>query len=142
VLGHIRIRSIASVGPHWCNGQRSSLNWRRSFCPRNSDRRNKTIARARNSFDETRIISVVIEGSAKFLQNHIEAAIEIHEGAVRPEIISQKFTGNNLARMLQKQQQNAKRLVLYLYAHTITEERFVGDVGLEQTESKAARGGS
>src|SRR5689334_19468495 len=126
-----------------------SVNWNldsgcspRRFCDDDGDWRNETVSGARNGFDEARVVGIVIKGSAKLLENHIKAAVEINEGTVGPEIAPQLITRDDLTGMLQKHEQNTEGLVLNLYAQTIAGERFVGDIGLEQTESEAARGGS
>jgi hypothetical protein len=49
------------------------------------DRREETITLPGNGFDKARVLRIILNGGAEFLQGGVEAAVKINVSPVRPE---------------------------------------------------------
>lgn len=112
------------------------------FLARRNDRSDEAVAVTRNCLDESRVIGIVIDSGAKFLEDHIKAAVEVDEGAFRPKMSSQFLAADNFSRVFKQDEQDAEGLVLDLDAHAIAGQSLLGDVRFKEAESEAARRGS
>src|SRR2546422_922692 len=77
--------------------------------------RNKAISPLGKRLDETRFVGTVPESFAQSVDGFVQPTIEVTEGALRPQLLSEFFPGNSLAGMLQQQHERLKRLVLQFY---------------------------
>lgn len=75
------------------------LGWLLAYC---NDWRDEAVAVAGNSFDESGIFRAVIESGAKFLEDHIKAAIEVDKRAFRPKMSSQLIAADDFTGTLKQ----------------------------------------
>jgi hypothetical protein len=75
---------------------------------------NETITALGKGFDEARLIRLVVQGLAQFLDGCIEAVVEIHERVFGPKPLAKLFSSDQLAGLLQQDGQYLQRLILKL----------------------------
>src|SRR5581483_1620838 len=90
---------------------------------------------ARHSFNEPWIVRRVGKGGPQFPDGGVQTIVKFHIGIFGPELLSQFVTAYKLARPLQKDRQNFKRLVLQPDSNTAFGEPRVGEICLEQPKS-------
>jgi hypothetical protein len=72
----------------------------------------KAIAAAGERLDEPRVVGVVAERGPQAFHRGVEAVLEVHVGAVGPELAAQLLPGHHVARAPQEQAQDFERLFL------------------------------
>jgi len=100
------------------------------------DRRYKAISASRDSFNEAGVVRVLVDCGTQFLENYVQASVEVNECALRPEPLSQFFTADDISGVLQEQDKNAKGLVLNFDAEAIPRQSALGYVRLKQAEAE------
>src|SRR5437763_9296135 len=100
-------REYLSYGSIWRDRR-----YRRSFSSFFGDWCNETVATARHGFNKARVLGIVGKDSPQTLQNDVKAALEVDEGSVGPEPLSEFIAGNNFSRPFQKDRQDAEGLFL------------------------------
>lgn len=76
------------------------------------DRREKAVALAGHGFDETRILRVILDGGAEFLQGGVEATVKIDVGSFGPQRLAKLFARDDLTGPLKEQRKDAEGLFL------------------------------
>src|SRR5438034_2270355 len=84
--------------------------WRRG--PRLCDRGDEPVTPAREGLDVTGAFGRVAQGFPQLPYGRVEAVVEVDERVRGPELVPQLLSGHHLARTLQEQGQQAKRLIL------------------------------
>ena len=70
------------------------------------------ITTTRHRLDEPRLVGIVAERSAQALDGGVQAVLEVDEGAVRPETMTQLVARDDFARALEHEPENLERLIL------------------------------
>jgi hypothetical protein len=73
---------------------------------------NEAVTAARNGFDVTWLVCVVSEGGADLIDGEVDAAFEVDECVVSPNVLVDLFAGDNLSGALCQEQEHGKRLRL------------------------------
>jgi hypothetical protein len=109
------------------------------------DRSNETVAALRKSFDETRIVGLVGERVAEFVDSSVQAVFEIDEGVFGPEALLELLAGDDHTGLFEEDGQDLERPILDFEADAGFAE-FAGEqVGFVRAEAddrgKLGRGG-
>jgi len=96
----------------------------------------EAVPAAGNRFNETRVLGIVVNGGAKFLEDDVEATVKVDIGAFGPESLAQLFTRNDFACPFQQKNQDPEGLVLNLDAYTVAHQRAIGRICLEQSKTE------
>jgi hypothetical protein len=103
------------------------------------DRRNETIAAAGQSFDEAGILGRIAERFAELIDRGSKAVVEVDDGVAAPEALLNFFAGHQLARAIEKANQDAKGLRLQPDADA-GPAQFTGfGISLEKAEGEPGR---
>ena len=78
-------------------------------------RADEPVAAARQRLHEARVVGIVAERRAQPLHGGVEAVLEIHVGAVRPQLPPQLLARHHLAGPPQQQAKDFERLILQAY---------------------------
>jgi hypothetical protein len=93
------------------------------------------VAAARHRLDELRLVGVVAERRAQPLHGGIQAVLEIHEGAGRPQPLANAVAGDHVSGLLEQQLQDLEGLVLQARAPVRRAQLAGVDVEFERAES-------
>ena len=77
-----------------------------------SHRADEPVTLSGKGFDKTRVFRRIAQRLSQPADCLIQALIEIHKGASRPELLDQLFTGDELAGRFEKRRQDVEGLVL------------------------------
>src|SRR5437867_6044859 len=97
--------------------------------------RNKAISPLGKRLDETRFVGAVPESFAQSVDGFVQPAIEVTEGALRPQLLSEFFPCNNLTGMLQQQYERLKRLALQFYFRALPPQLAGPSVDVEDSKT-------
>src|SRR6516164_2121446 len=81
-------------------------------------RSDETVPSPRERLDVPRLFCVVPERCANLVDAKIDAPLEIDEGVVAPETLTNFFAGYDVTRAFCKQEQNSRRLQAQLDRHS------------------------
>jgi hypothetical protein len=84
---------------------------------------------------EARDLGVIAERDTEPADGSVQTVLEIDEGSMRPEPLTEFLPPDELARPLEQRQQNAQRLFLQRNAESALAELAAGDLQLERAES-------
>ena len=79
---------------------------------RRSYRSYKTVASAGNGFQKPGIIGRVVQGLAELPYRRVQRGVKLYKRIVRPQLLMDFFSGDELTWMLQQLHKNPKRLLL------------------------------
>jgi hypothetical protein len=74
--------------------------------------RDEAVAAARNGFDIAWLVCAVSQCGADLIDGEVDAAFEVDEGVVAPDVLVDFFAGDNLSGALCQEQEHGKRLRL------------------------------
>ena len=94
------------------------------------------IPAARNGLDERRLVGIVTERGAQPLDRRIEAVLEIDEGPLGPQTLTQLLPRDDFARLLEHEPQDLERLFLQAHAHTAAAQLARAHIQLEAPEAQ------
>ena len=98
------------------------------------DGRDESVAAPGQGLDETRRIGGIAQRRSDLRDAKVEAAFEVDERAVVPDLLPQIVAGDDLARMSEEDGQNARRLRLQANRHALAAEQTRGGIELEKAE--------
>src|SRR5205809_7946068 len=114
--------------------------WRRG--PRLCERGDEPVTPAREGLDVTGGLGRVAQGLPQLPHGRVEAVVEVDERIRWPELVPQLLSGHHLARTLQEQGQQAKRLILQTDLQSLPAQLPGGEVDFEGPEAEdPPRGG-
>ena len=100
----------------------------------------RAVTAARCGFDEARVVGRIAEYLADLVDGFVQAVVELDEGVGRPQLLTQFFTGDNLARPLEQDDKQAERLVLEIDLEPFLAQFRRGEVHFEDAEAEDASG--
>jgi hypothetical protein len=74
----------------------------------------EAVAMAGNGLDESRIVGRIAQHFAQPLDGHVQSVVKVNKGVCWPESGMQFLAGDDLVWVLEKLEQDLKRLVLHL----------------------------
>ena len=85
-------------------------------------------------FDEARRRRVIPQSLAQSFDGTVDAVLEINEGILRPELLSDLFAGHQLARTLQQHGQDLEGLTVQLDLQSVLAQFSCTEIDFEDTE--------
>ena len=76
------------------------------------DRTDKSVPASRKGLNETRFVSFITECPPQLLDGGIQTMLKVHKRILGPQPLAKRFTGHQLAGMLQQNRENPKGLFL------------------------------
>jgi hypothetical protein len=101
---------------------------------RRVQRANKTVTATRHRLNKYGIVSRIAERVAKLFECRVNSLAEIYEGVGGPQLLPDFFAGHHFAGSLEKQGQNAERLILQVHPAATLVDFARGEVGLKKAE--------
>src|SRR5581483_6386413 len=78
----------------------------------------KAVATAGEGLDKTRTRRGVAQGLPQFVDDGVEAVVEVNKSIGRPQPLADFFAGDQISRALQQHEQNLEGLLLQAQAHS------------------------
>src|SRR5438045_3650768 len=103
--------------------------------------RNELITPSGNGLNEPWILRIVVDGSAKFFQDYVQASIKVDVCPLWPQFLPEFLATDDLSRPFQQYQEHTERLVLHLDAQSTTGQRPASGIGLKESKTKDVGGG-
>jgi hypothetical protein len=85
--------------------------------------------------DETRLLGVVPQSCAKFVNGFIKTALEVDKSVFRPQSFVEFFPRHHLAGTLQQQHERLKRLFLQIDLGALPAQLAGSSINLEEPET-------